>query len=163
MRLDPARREVGLHVGRGVHAAQPDVVEVALQHRPQLGAVEEMEVEGVLEVGRLVRGQHADHAVVLEHPGHLGHVGLGVGEVLDEVRRAGAVEAGGREAEVEGVHLRHPETVGAVAGGGRGGGLGGVVDADDLAAWARKRADSKPWPQPTSRMRPWPMRSSTAR
>ena len=53
-------------------------------------------MERVLEVGGLVRGEDADQAVVRDHPGQLGHVGLGVGEVLDQVGRAGPVEAGRR-------------------------------------------------------------------
>jgi hypothetical protein len=128
----------GLYVGRGVDAAQPHVLEVALQHGAELPPLEEMEVEGVLEVGRLVGRQHATDPVVLQHPGHLGHVGLGVGEVLDEMRRAGAVEAGRQEAEVQGVHLGHPQALGSVTGGGGGCRLGGVVDPDHLAALAQE-------------------------
>ena len=73
-------------------------------------------MERVLEVGRLVRREHAHEPVVLDHPGQLGHVGLGVGEVLDEVGRAGAVEAPRQEAQAERVHLGHPQPVGPVAG-----------------------------------------------
>ena len=43
----------------------------------------------------------------------------------------------GRKPEAQGVHLRHPEALGAVAGRRRGGGLGGVVDPDHLAARRR--------------------------
>ncbi len=131
--LDPAGLEVGFHVRFGVDTAQPDVGEVAVEHVAELGPVEEVEVERVLEVGGPVRRDQAHHAVVLDDPGELGHVGLGVGEVLDQVRGAGAVEAGRAEAEGQGVHLGHAQTLGAVAGGGGGRRVGGVVHADDLA------------------------------
>ena len=49
----------------------------------------------LLEVGGLVGCQEERPSVVREHPGHLGHVELGVDEVLDQVRRADVVEDAG--------------------------------------------------------------------
>ena len=44
-----------------------------------------------------------------QHPGQLGGVGLGVGEVLDQVRRADPVEGPRRPATASGVALGHPQ------------------------------------------------------
>ncbi len=163
VRLGPPRLEVRLHVGGGVDPAEPDVPEVALEHGPQLGPVEQVKVERVLEVRRLVRGQHAGEAVVREHPGQLGDVRLRVGEVLDEVGRAHRVEAGGPEGQVERVHLGHPQAVGPVAGGGGRRGLGRVVDAHDLAPGAEEAGRLESLPTADVEDAPLPMRSRTAR
>ena len=56
-----------------------------LEQGSELGRLEQVDVEGVLEVGRGVGGEEEDGAVVGQHPGQLAHVALGIVEVLDEV------------------------------------------------------------------------------
>ena len=106
-RLLAAGLEVRLDLLDGVEPLQPHLAEVAPEHGLQVVAVEEIEVEGVLEVGRLVRSEDAHHAVVPDDAGELGHVRLRVGEVLDEMGRAHPVEAARADAELQRVHLRH--------------------------------------------------------
>ena len=74
--------------------------------------VEQVEVEGVLEVGRPVGGQEERRAVVGQHPGDLGHVALGPGEVLDQMRRADPVEAPVGQAQGPGVHPGQAQALG---------------------------------------------------
>ncbi len=148
VRLGSPRLEVGLDVGRRVHAAQPHVGEVPLEHPAQLGPVEEVEVEGVLEVGRLVRGEHARHTVVAEDARELGDVRLGRGEVLDEMRRAHAVEAGLPQAEVQRVGASDAQPPGPVARRGRPHGVGGVVDAHHLAVVGQEAGRLEPLAAP---------------
>ena len=124
----------------GVEPLQPYVGEMAPEHGLQVVEVEEMQMERVFEVGGLVRGEDAHHAVVPDHTSELGHVRLGVGEVLDQMGRAHAVEAAGADAEFQRVHLRHAQALRPVAGQRGGDRLGRVVDTDHLAA-RRQEAD----------------------
>jgi len=98
-------------------------------------------VERVLEVGRGVGGDHERGAARREDPGHLGHVGLGAGEVLEDVGRADPVDRARAQAEPGSVHGREagvaaPPAARSVLGGGRHGGVGVVVDPDHRAARA---------------------------
>ncbi len=108
--LVPPGGEVGLHVRDGVEALDLHVVEVPLEEVPQLGGLEEVDVEGVLEIGRGVGGEEEDGPVVGQYPGQLPDMALGVVEVLDQVRGTGPPEAGCGVAQGERVHLGHPET-----------------------------------------------------
>ena len=73
-----------------------------------------------------------------DHPRQFGHVRLGIGEMLDQMRGAGPVEALGGEPEIERVHLGHPKALGRVAGGRRRDGFGGVVGPEDLAIGSKE-------------------------
>ena len=88
-----ATLEVGLHRGVAVEAEHGDVLEVAAQHLAQVVGLEEVHVVRVLEVGGRVRRDEERGPVVVEHPGRLGDVPLGLVEVLDQVRRAHPVDA----------------------------------------------------------------------
>ena len=89
-------REVGLERVVALEADDLDVGEEQAQQRRELVGLEQVHVEGVLEVGRPVRRDDERGAVVGAHAGELGGVVLGHHEVLDDVRRADGVERAGR-------------------------------------------------------------------
>ena len=89
-------REVGLEHVVALEADHLDVVEEQPEERRELVGLEQVHVEGVLEVGRPVRRDHERGAVVGAHAGELGGVVLRHHEVLDDVRRAHRVEASRR-------------------------------------------------------------------
>ena len=101
--------------------------------------LEQVEVERVLEVGRLVGGEH-EHRRRRPATTRASSATWGSGSVKCSMRcdEQAPSKLAGSEPEAQGVHLRHPEALGAVAGGGRGDGLGGVVDPDHLAAGAEE-------------------------
>ena len=71
------------------------VVEVPLEEPAELGRLEQVDVEGVLEVGGGVGGEEEHRPVVGQHPGQLPDVAFGVVEVLDQVGGARPAEAAG--------------------------------------------------------------------
>ena len=66
----------------------------------ELWGFEVVHVEGVLEVGRMVRREHEHGAFRRNESGEFGHVALGLGEVLDHVRGAHPVDAVVAQAEL---------------------------------------------------------------
>lgn len=140
-RKDPAGEpsaalEVRLHDVVAVEAHDLDRLEVLVQQHLQRPWLEQVDVEGVLEIGRCVGGDHEHHPVVGEHPGQFGHVGLRIDEVFDQVRRAHGVERTGPDRQPCPVGTQRGQPAGVVR---RGGGGDVVVDADDLPAGATQR------------------------
>jgi hypothetical protein len=66
------------------------------------------------------------------NPGQFGHMALGIVKMLDQVRGATPGEAARGEAERQGIHLSHLETVLRPVGPGQLDGLGAVIGADHL-------------------------------
>ena len=127
----PAGPRIRLHRRDGVDPADPDVGEVPLEQRDELVAVEEVDVEGVLEVGRLVGGEEEGGSVLVQAPGPARRRGppgrakcsIRCDEQTQSKRALGQPQG-------QGVHLGHPEALAGKAGSGRARGrLGAVVDA----------------------------------
>ena len=104
----------------------------------QLGRLEQVDVERILEVGGCVGGEEEHRPVVGEDARELTDMSLGVVEVFDEVGGTGPAEARPGEPQGHGVHLGHLEAFLPPAPGGRRDGLGAVVGPDHPASGAEE-------------------------
>jgi len=64
-----------------------NLVEVGSKHAGQLVGREQVDVEGIFEVGGFIGCQNDEHTIVAQHAGAVGHMPLRIGEVFDDVRR----------------------------------------------------------------------------
>ena len=99
-----ARRKIGLELVRPLQAPDLDVVEEQPEQARELGFLEQVDVERVLEVRRAVGRDHERGSRVGEYAGQLGDVQLGRGEVLDDVRRARPIHRAAAQPEPGAVH-----------------------------------------------------------
>jgi hypothetical protein len=123
--------EVLLDGRLGIETAYPDIFEVPAEHGGELFGVEQVDVERVLEVGRLVRGEKEGLALWFEHTRHLRYMALGALEVLDEVRRACVVERVPCEAQRQCIGTGEHQGLSLVEAGSVLQSVGAVIDSYD--------------------------------